>query len=82
MHSDHDKDTSTSPGQHVHRVVGTFKTGYSGDPQRPFFFEVTNEGGETVRYLLQADQAYDLDMGLFLLRPIVSGRGCDGIPIK
>lgn len=66
----------------VHRVKGAFKTGYSGVPDRPYFFEVKVEGqSDPIRFLLTPAQGADLDMGLFLLRPHVSGRAPDGTPI-
>jgi hypothetical protein len=66
----------------VHRVSGKFKAGYSGDTQQPLFFEVNVEGQvKPIRFLVTPEQAYDLDIGMYLLRPEVSGRNPDGTPI-
>lgn len=66
----------------VHRVSGKFKAGYSGDKDQPLFFEVNVEGeSKPFRFLVTPEQAYDLDIGMYLLRPEVSGRNPDGTPI-
>lgn len=66
----------------VHRVTGEFKTGRSGDEQQPLFFEVNVEGeSKPIRFLVTPEQAYDLDIGMYLLRPEVSGRNPDGTPV-
>ncbi|UGQ09120.1 hypothetical protein LO772_19380 [Yinghuangia sp. ASG 101] len=65
---------STRRSAPAHRVTGSVRTGYTGDPARPVYVEVdVDDQAEPVRLLLDHGQAADLDLGLFTLRPSVSG---------
>lgn len=55
-------------------VTGPVRTGYTGDPERPVYIEADVDGhAEPVRLILDFAQAEDLDLGLYILRPSVSG---------